>query len=232
MAAKVKRPRRVGDVLLADEPGRRRRISRRLVIETALAAIDEDGLEALSMRTVAERLEVTPRALYRHVSAKDDLLLGVANAILADMRLPSPALPWRRRIRDVAFELRRVLAEHPHATPIFAGRRTSAPPAVVAIVDAVVRAFTDAGLEAETAVRTFFAIFNYTLGFALASASSETEDGSDSAAVFAGLDPEAVPCAVQVAPFLSRFAGKGLSASDEQFGFGLDLMLDSVSRRL
>jgi len=228
MVRHVKHLRRVGDALLADDPRRRRRISRRLVIEAGLAAIDEDGLESMSMRTLAERLQVTPRALYRHVSAKDDLLLGVANVILADMRLPSPSLPWRMRIRNVAFELRRVLAEHPNATPIFAGRSTSAPPAVVAIVDAVVGAFYDAGLDGETAVRTFFAIFNYTLGFALAAASSPAEDPGDGPSVFASIDPEAVPFAVQVAPFLSRFADKGLSASDEQFGFGLDLMLGSV----
>ena len=194
--------------------------------------MDGDGLEAFSMRAVAERLHVTPRAIYRHVSAKDDLLLGVANLILADMRLPSPDLPWRARIRGVAFELRRVLAAHPQATPIFAARNTSAPHAVVAIVDAVVGAFCDAGLDGERAVRTFFAIFKYTLGFALTAAASPPEDASNAATTFVGLDPEAGPFAVQVAPFLSRFAGERVSASDEQFGFGLDLVHDSVSSRL
>jgi len=81
-------------------------------------------------------------------------------------------------------------------------------------------------------VRTCFATFNYTLGFALTAASSPTESSRKAAVGFTGVDPDSVPLAVQVAPFLSHFVDTGMSASDEQFSFGLDLILDSVVRRL
>lgn len=103
---------------------------------------------------------------------------------------------------------------------------------MVAIVDAVVHAFRDAGWDGPSAVRTFYAIFNYTLGFALVSAQSPPTDGPRPAGVFEGIDREAVPFALDVAPFLAQFVGSGMARSDEQFGFGLDLILDSVEERL
>jgi hypothetical protein len=73
-------------------------------------------------------------------------------------------------------------------------------------------------------------MFSYTLGFVLAEASFRTRDGDPGQDPFAGIDPAALPFAVEVAPFLQRFAGQGLFASEEQFRFGLDLMLDSIGR--
>ncbi|MQA84443.1 MAG: TetR family transcriptional regulator [Streptosporangiales bacterium] len=222
---------RVGDVLGVEAAMPRRRLTRALVLETALAEIDEGGLEAGSMRALAGRLGVTPRALYRHVSDKDDLLRGVADLILMQMRLPPASLPWRRRVREVAFELRRVLTEHPHAVPIFARPATAAPRAVLAVTDAVLGALREADVDVERAVRTWYAIYNYTLGFILNQAGFPPGGRIDPRPdPFAGIDPGVIPFAAEAAPYLRRFAADGLFAADDQYQFGLDLLLDSVGR--
>jgi AcrR family transcriptional regulator len=222
---------RIADLFEYEGERARRRLTRRMVLHEALDLIDEQGLAACTMRAVAGRLGVTPRALYRHVADKQDLLRGVAGMILGDVRLPPTLLPWRSRLKGVMVELRRAMAEHPDAAPIFTLRGSSAPGAVVAITDSVVGALRDEGVSGETAVRIFYGLFNYTLGFVLVEASFQTTDATaPSPNPFAGVDPAALPFAVQVAPFLKRFASEGLFASDEQFGFGLDLMLDSIER--
>jgi TetR/AcrR family transcriptional regulator, tetracycline repressor protein len=223
---------RLAHVLGDEDESPRRRLTRRVVLDAALALIDEGGLEACSMRALAERLGVTPRAPYRHVADKEDLLRGVAGLILGQMALPTTSLPWRRRVHQVMVELKRVIQLHPNAAPIFARPGSSAPREVVAITDSVVGALRQAGLGGEPAVRAFYAMFNYVLGFTLAGASIRTADPTAPPPnPFAGIDPASVPYAAEVAPFLRRFSGEGLFASDEQFGFGLDLLIDSLERR-
>ena len=228
MATDVNEPTRtIADLLRSEEQPVRRRLTRAMVEDETLALIDEAGLEAATMRAVAGRLEVTPRALYRHVADKHDLLRGVAGRILSEVRLPSAALPWGARVEGILAELRRVMMNHPHAVPLFTRRVFSAPAAVVAITDSVVGALTEAGIGGEAAVRIFYAMFNYTLGFVVLGA---TDAGDEVGAPnpFADVDAAAVPHALKVADFLQRFADHGLHASDEQFRFGLGLLLNAL----
>ena len=70
--------------------GRPARIDRGQVLAEALALADEEGLEALTMTALAERLGVTPMALYRHVANKADLLDGVVEVLLTEFPLRPP----------------------------------------------------------------------------------------------------------------------------------------------
>lgn len=72
----------------------RRPLSRDVVLREAISLADVDGLEAVSMRRLAERLGVVPMALYKHVADKEDLLDGVVETLLAD--LPRPDVDGRR----------------------------------------------------------------------------------------------------------------------------------------
>jgi hypothetical protein len=107
----------------------------------------------------------------------------------------------------------------------------AAPRAVLAVTDAVLGALREANVRGERAVRTWYAIYNYTLGFALNQAGiRRTGRAEPQPDPFAGIDAGAVPFAAEVAPFLGRFAADGLFAADDQYRFGLDLLLDSVRR--
>ena len=76
-----------GDSDVRDE---RRRLTRDDVLAEAIDLIDQQGLDALTMRNLADRLGVVPMALYRHVSNKDDLMEGVLDRAVAGVDLPDP----------------------------------------------------------------------------------------------------------------------------------------------
>jgi hypothetical protein len=99
----------------------------------------------------------------------------------------------------------------------------------VAITDLVIGALLEAGVDGETAVRTFYALFNYTLGFVVLGADGTLDQTTSAPDPFAGLDPTVLPHAVGVAPFLQRFVNQGMHASDAQFRFGLNLLLDAIA---
>lgn len=106
---------------MAGRPGKA--LTRDELFERALAIVDREGLEALTMRRLAADVGVKAPSLYNHVSGKDELLEGALARMRAEMRLPDP-LPkdWRELIASIFLAYRRVLAAHPHLMPL-AGRR-------------------------------------------------------------------------------------------------------------
>src|SRR5689334_14411240 len=92
------------------------RLSRDAIVEAALALVDEQGLEALSMRAVGSRLGCEAMSIYRHVSDKAHLLRLIGDAVAGEIRLPSPeATDWQQTLRELLRELRRVALRHPGA---------------------------------------------------------------------------------------------------------------------
>ena len=70
---------------------RRKPLSRERILDTALALVDEEGIEALSMRKLGQALGYEAMSLYNHVANKDDLLDGILDLVLAEMEPPDPA---------------------------------------------------------------------------------------------------------------------------------------------
>ncbi|WP_153934844.1 TetR family transcriptional regulator [Aeromicrobium sp. S22] len=93
-------------------------LNRELVVESALRIVDTSGLEALTVRKVADEFGVTPMALYWHFSNKEALLDAVGDAVVAGMGLPDPDLGLEGYLRDAMTALVDAMREHPHATPL------------------------------------------------------------------------------------------------------------------
>ncbi|MFI0352572.1 TetR/AcrR family transcriptional regulator [Actinomadura sp. 9N407] len=89
-------------------------LNRDSIIEAVLAITRADGLDAVTMRAVAARFDVTPMALYRHITDRDELVRLVADRVGALVR-PSnaPDDPWDERVRAWARAQRAVLRQHP-----------------------------------------------------------------------------------------------------------------------
>ena len=114
-------------------------------MRTAIALGDERGLEAVSVRQVAERLGVTPMALYRHIGGKDGLLDGVADALYAEIELPRPDEDWWDGLQRLAHATRRVLLAHVWSVPLFA--RPLAGPHANALAEGLQDALRRAGFS-------------------------------------------------------------------------------------
>jgi AcrR family transcriptional regulator len=111
------------------------RLDRDAVVRGAIALADERGLEALGVRQVAERLGVTPMALYRHVGGKDGLLDSVADALYAEIELPRPDEDGWDGLEMLAHSTRRVLLAHTWSVALFS--RPLAGPHARALGDAL-----------------------------------------------------------------------------------------------
>lgn len=121
------------------------RLDRDSVLDAGIEIADEDGLEAVTLRRIAERLSVTPMALYRHVGAKDDLLDGMADLLYAELELPEARSDWWEGLAAIARSTRRVLLAHPWAAPLFG--RPLAGPHAFALDRAIAAALRDAGFS-------------------------------------------------------------------------------------
>jgi TetR/AcrR family transcriptional regulator, tetracycline repressor protein len=98
------------------EDGGRVRLSKRAVVDRALKLADADGLDALTIRKLAQDLGVTPMALYWHFRSKEDLLEGMAEQVWSEIEVRvDPSVPWWAQLQGGLESLLRVLRAHPAA---------------------------------------------------------------------------------------------------------------------
>jgi AcrR family transcriptional regulator len=219
----------------ADDEIRRFPLSRRRILRAALCLVDTEGLDAVSMRRLAAELDVTPRALYRYVNDKEDLLQGVADAVLSELRPPPPhTQPWTSRVTWILAELRRVLSAHPDTVPLFA-TRTTALPAAARTAAVVIGALRQAGFDDRTSVRSFYALFHYVLGFVVVEAGPPRAPGALAEALrraqaepLAAPDPGERAHMTAVGPTPDELMTEQGIASDAQFTYGLKLLLRAL----
>ena len=105
--------------LRSEEPdGERPRLSKRAVTERALKLADADGLDALTIRKLAQDLGVTPMALYWHFRSKEDLLEGVAEQVWGeiDVNVDTTA-PWWAQLQGLLESLVKRAARPPISAP-------------------------------------------------------------------------------------------------------------------
>lgn len=91
----------------------RRPLSREVLTEAALKIVDAEGLEALSMRRLAEDLDAVPSAIYAHVSDKPELLQLMIDRVSADFVVPKPdPRRWQEQMREACRSMYAVLVKH------------------------------------------------------------------------------------------------------------------------
>jgi TetR/AcrR family tetracycline transcriptional repressor len=149
-------------------------LSRARVCTEALALIDEEGLEALTMRRLGARLDCEAMSLYRHVKDKADLLDALHAAVLGDLQ-PEDSIDqkkhahkaeWRVLLGGLARALRSTLLRHPNVLPLFTTRPVSAPEAV-ATVARVHGSLLGAQFSAGDAERAVYVVGMFTIGHAI-----------------------------------------------------------------
>lgn len=110
------------------------------VVGEALAVIDASGVAGLTMRSLAERLGVSPTSIYWHVGSRNVVLARVFELVMAEMDVPSPeSMRWDRWLEHVAREYRRVLHRHPNAAVLALYPLVTAADFVEAMVATLVR---------------------------------------------------------------------------------------------
>lgn len=135
------------------------------VIETAQQLIGERGFESLTMRRLAARCGVTAMSLYRHISTKEELLVVLADRLLADLDVPAlEGLNWRDQVAAVFQALHRMWRAHPEFGQIAASQPIDSQVAY-RWMELVMAALEQAGLTDDEVVNAYDALSSYTAGF-------------------------------------------------------------------
>lgn len=182
------------------ERGYRNFLSLNAIVAEARAVADSDGLDAVSMRTLADRLGCTPRALYRHVSDKEEVLELLADRALADVPVPAPTIAWQAALLDFFAGMYELLVASPAVAEIIA-QQAVAGSQFRAHADHLVGMLLDAGFPPDVAVEAVVALAQFTLGASLPGTGQRLHDIYR--ARLPGIDQEASPAL----PLMARHFG-------------------------
>jgi AcrR family transcriptional regulator len=143
-----------------------------VVLATALELIDRDGVDGLSMRRLGRALGRDPMTLYRHAPNKAALLDGVAETVLAQLKLDPTDPDWAAQLRTVARDYRRLTLAHPHMVPMLVTRPLATPLALrpqgtLRPLEDVLTLLTRAGFAGSDALHIYQALFGFLHGHVL-----------------------------------------------------------------
>lgn len=192
---------------------------------------DRGGLAKVSMRNVGAELGVEAMSLYHHVDGKEALLDALADVAFTLVEF-DPEDPWRPAMTARAATARAAFLAHPWALGLVDSRRNPGP-ALLHHHDAVLGCLRRSGFPVDLAAHAFSALDSYVYGFVLTELTLPMAPGEDVEQFVATID-ELVP--VETYPhlremFAAQVVGGGYAYANE-FGFGLDLLLDGLERQL
>jgi AcrR family transcriptional regulator len=148
------------------------KITRELVLATAVELIDRDGADALSMRRLAAALDRDPMILYRHAPSKAALLDGVVETVLAQLLVDPTDPDWTAQLRVVARDYRALALAHPHVVPLLVTRPLATPLALrprgtLRPLEDILALLTGAGFSGADALHVYRAFFGFLNGHVL-----------------------------------------------------------------
>lgn len=200
------------------------------VIDGAVALADEIGIDAFTIRKLADAIDVRPMTIYHHVPNKEAIIDGMVDHVFREIDLPPTDLDWRSAILVRSRSMRGVLAKHPWASPLMESR-TNPGMATLRHHDAVLGCFRSAGFSLELTGHAYAVIDAFLYGFALQEATLPATGGDEMSELATSLADQ-MP--FDELPRLAEFTVDhvllpGYDFSNE-FEFGINLILDGLER--
>ncbi len=204
------------------------------IVVAAMAIADAEGLSSVSMRRIATEIGAATMSLYRHIADKDDLLMRMMDAALAEWRFPAESpTGWRARLELAGRMLWATFARHPWLAPALSVTRPQPIAGGLAYTEWVLAALVDSGLDMSTVFTAHITMVNYVRGTAFnleLEAEAEAASGMDNEA---WLDTQESAMRSIVAtgqfPVFERLISTDYDFNlDNLFEFGLQRMLDGL----
>ena len=218
--------------LTAGPGSRREPLARGRIIGAALRIMDEEGLEAVTMRRLGRDLGVEAMSLYNHVRDKDDILDSICEQVLSEFRVPE-ATDWAEGARLAAHEYRRILLAHPTVIMLMTARdKGFSNPEALRGYEYAFDLFRTAGLSEADAVKAFHVFGGFIIGYVtfelgMMFGGPQDEEHAraheEMARVVGSAD---LPRLREALPYLMD------CDAEEQFEFGLDLLIDGLRARV
>ena len=207
---------------------KRQRLSAGRVLDGAMALADEIGVDAFTIRRLADALDTKPMTIYHHVPNKEAIIDGMVDRVFAEIDPPPAELEWKPAIRRRCVSARAALARHPWAAPLMESRSNPGPE-TLAHHDAMLGCLRRGGLSLAMTGHAYALIDSYIYGFALQEASLPATGGED----MADLAEKIIdPMPAGLYPHLMEFTTEHVLQPGydflAEFEFGLDLILDGL----
>ncbi|HEV3229735.1 MAG TPA: TetR/AcrR family transcriptional regulator C-terminal domain-containing protein [Solirubrobacteraceae bacterium] len=209
-------------------------LSRERILRVARQLVDREGLGALSMRRLAQELDVWPMSVYRYFQDKDALLdalaADAAEAIpvpTAGAPMPSAGASWRTQLHSLLGDARTAIGEDPSGIGSRLARAFFTPGAL-RVSEAGLRILRAAGFDATEAASAWRALWSYTFGFAIFRvAPTATETLRQARTAIAALPDDEYPTLLATSNELAAAL-----ATEDEFDYGLDRLLDGLEAGL
>jgi len=198
------------------------------ILAAGVGVLDEQGAEALSMRSLAQRLQSGTATLYRHFSNRSELVSTVIDHILGEVDLDAHAiaeLPWQQACTLFAQHMFHALGRHGNVASLLI-EYTPMGPNALANRERCLTILLDNGFPPAVAAHAYATLARYVLGFAIQLSGPAAVNGQQDAeltAAFHRLDPSRYPATVTVADDLPV-------PLEEEFAFGLQLIVAGLER--
>ncbi len=217
-------------------------LSRDQIVAAALRLLDEEGINALSMRTLGARLDAGAASLYRHVANKDELIELVVDEVYGELDVPDPPGPdgWRAAAVTGAQSLRAMALRHPWVVSVL-GQVGLAQlgPNLGRQSERLLAIFTAAGFGVADADRAMSALVAYVTGMATSEVAYQAvrQDSGQSEEAWRDSLTQVVEETAEAHPLVleSLRVNRDQTPSqlqDSYFDFGLEIMLDGLQRRI
>lgn len=212
-------------------------LTRGRVLAAAVELADADGVDALTMRRLAQRLSVEPMSLYHHVANKAALLDGVVEVvvdeILADVTRVEAAEPltdWRATLRRRVLTARPVLLRHRWA-PDLLSRSQAFGPGVARYFDGVLGILRGGGFSYGLAHQALHALGSRAIGFSQ-ELFTPSDPGEDASEELMAAMADRLPHLTAMMAAIAHDDGSTLGWCDDQteFEFGVDVLLEGLER--
>jgi AcrR family transcriptional regulator len=207
-------------------------LTRERVLRTAVALADQGGIESLSMRKLAQALDVVPMALYRHFANKDELLNGLVDLVVGEIDPTLDGTDWKTTIRERILSARRALLRHPWASKVIESRTTPTP-VVLGYMDSMIGLFRTGGFSLDLTHHAMHAVGSRMFGFTQEvfndAADVDPEIEAEMRSAMAGTYPYIFEILTAISHDDASTVGPGCDDQLE-FEFALDLLLDGLEQ--
>lgn len=209
------------------QPVKNQRLSAERVLDGAMALADEIGIEAFTIRKLADALDTKPMTIYHHIPNKEAIIDGMVDRVFAEIERPSTDLDWKAAMRCRCHSARAALRRHPWAAPLMESR-TNPGPETLGHHDAVLGCLFAGGLSMELTAHAYALLDSFVYGFALQEANLPATGGVEMQDLVTAMSARLEPY-----PHLSRLSFDYVMQPGydfiAEFEFGLDLILDGLT---
>jgi AcrR family transcriptional regulator len=216
-------------------PAKKKQLSREIILSAALALVDSDGLDALTMRRLGQELGRDPMGLYRYAENRAALLDGVSELVLNELAIFPDDPDWQAQLRRIAHDLREIALRHPNVVPLLVTRPLSTPLGLRPLgtlrpLEQILSLLIDAGFAPADALHVYRAYYGYLYGHILNELQEFIVDPEENEALLRlglhRLPSKDFPRLRALAPVLADYDGEA------ELDQGISILLSGLAARL